>query len=110
MENIFINHKGRRISVFVKRLSFFGKFMGLMFRTNETKNLLFEFPENTMTPIHSFFVFFPFLAVWLDSRNRIVEKRIVNPWILSVSPRKPFKRLIEIPLNDENSKILSTIL
>jgi len=71
--------------------------LGLMFRTRKTRPLIFEFSKNTRMPIHSFFVFFPFHAVWLDKNNKIIEQRKAKPFTFCVRPKKPFRRLIEIP-------------
>jgi uncharacterized membrane protein (UPF0127 family) len=73
------------------------KVLGLMFRTRKTKPLVFEFKNDVSLAIHSFFVFFPFRAIWLDSDNRIIEQRRVKPFTFSVRPKKPFRKLIEIP-------------
>ena len=54
--------------------------------------------------IHSLFVFFKFAAIWTDRKNKIIEMKIVSPFRLSVSCKKPFYRLIEIPLNSEYKK------
>jgi len=75
----------------------FRKFTGLMFRTRKTKPLLFEFKKDTRMAIHSFFVFFPFKAIWLDKENRIIEQRTVKPFTFCARPRKAFRKLIEIP-------------
>jgi len=99
-------YKNREIKINARRMSYFGKFIGLMFRTSGTRNLLFEFDEDSRISIHSFFVFFSFLAVWLDSKNNVIDKRIVHPWRFSVAPRKPFRKLIEIPVNEQNKIIL----
>lgn len=73
------------------------KVSGLMFRTRKTSPLLFEFKHDVHLAIHSFFVFFAFRAIWLDSDGKIIEQRTVKPFSLSVRPKKPFRKLIEIP-------------
>lgn len=105
MKIVLIEGK-RKINVNVKKVSFFGRFSGLIFRNKNTNNLLFEFSHDVNLAIHSLFVFFPFLAVWLDDKNRIIEKRIIKPFILSAKPRKNFRKLVEIPLNNENKQII----
>ncbi len=108
--NINLIEGKKRINVNVKKVSFFGKFSGLMFKNRNTKKLLFEFSHDVNISIHSLFVFFPFLAVWLDDKNRIVEKTIVNPFILSVKPQKKFRKLVEIPLCNENKRIIDFLV
>jgi uncharacterized membrane protein (UPF0127 family) len=73
------------------------KIFGLMFRTRKTSPLLFEFKDDVHLAIHSFFVFFSFRAIWLDENNKIIEQRIVRPFAFYVRPRKPFRKLIEVP-------------
>lgn len=76
-----------------------------MFRSRATENLLFDFQKPSRVAITSWFVFFPFVAVWLDKRRRIVEARIVYPFTARVVPRFPSSYLIELPLNRRNSRI-----
>ena len=73
------------------------KIFGLMFRSRKTKPLLFEFKNDVRLAIHSFFVFFPFQAIWLDENNRFIEQKTVRPFSLHVKPKKPFRKLIEVP-------------
>lgn len=74
------------------------KYTGLMFRTRKTKPLSFDFKTPTMQPIHSYFVFFPFRAIWLDDRGEIIDTKIIKPFTFSVIPSKPYKVLLEIPI------------
>jgi len=80
-----------------KRVNALGMILGLMFRTRKTRPLVFEFKKDVRMAIHSFFVFFPFKAIWLDEKNNIIEQKIVRPFTFCVRPRKPFRKLIEIP-------------
>ena len=80
---------------------------GLMFRRREKAlALLFEFRKPVQMAIHSFFVFFPFWAVWLDDKNKIVEEKIVKSWIFRIAPKRKFSKLIEIPLNKKYKHLL----
>jgi uncharacterized membrane protein (UPF0127 family) len=103
---MIIKDKSRSIKIpNVKKLSKFGKAIGLMFHCKEKcPAMLFEFRKPTRMRIHSLFVFFKFAAVWLDDENRIIDKKIVKPFRLSVSCKKPFYKLVEIPLNREYKK------
>lgn len=100
-----IIYKNKKIKIPVKKVSSFGKITGLMFRSNKTENLLFEFKEKTKIHIHSYFVFFDFLVIWLNEKNKVVEFKYVNPFYLSIKSKKPFSKLIEIPLNNKNKEI-----
>lgn len=103
---VIIKDKFKKIKIKeVKKLSEFGKTIGLMFRRKEKcPAMLFEFKFPNKMLIHSLFVFFKFGAVWLDNKNRIVDMKIVKPFMLSVSSRKNFYKLLEIPLNKKYKK------
>lgn len=97
--SIYKNSKNIKIKN-VKKLSELGKVRGLMFRKKEKcPALLFEFENSVKLKIHSFFVFFPFAAVWLDDKNNVIDMKIVRPFRISVSCREPFYKLLEIPIN-----------
>lgn len=100
--------KGKSISIPVKRAGFFRRGLGLTFRTRNTSSLLFDFEkyvtwQGTLT---SFFVFFPFLAIWLDDKNRVIDSKIVKPFIFSIRSKRKFYKIVEIPINLDNMYIL----
>jgi len=106
-EKIGLIYKKKKIRIFARKVKGFDFFRGLMFCRRENADvLLFDFKNKTDLKIHSCFVFFPFLAVWLDDENKIIQKQIVVPWKVSVSPKRNFKKLIEIPFNKKYYKIL----
>ena len=74
------------------------RYTGLMFRTRKTEALCFMFEQEVMIPIHSWFVFFPFIALWKDSEDKVIEMRRVDPFESHILPKKPFKKLLEIPI------------
>ncbi len=102
---LFLDKKIKRISV--KKVSPLGKLTGLMFRSCETRNLLFEFDKPTRTALHSWFVFFPFLALWIDEKNQVLEVRKIQPFTTTITPSKPFRKIIEIPFSRRNKDIIS---
>ncbi len=94
-----------------KKVSEFGKFSGLMFtRRKNAHALVFEFEKPTKLAIHSCFVFFPFVAVWSDENNKIIDFSTIKPFRLGISPEKPFCRLIEIPINEKYSEIVQALV
>lgn len=99
---MIIKHNSKNIEIKnIKKLSELGKISGLMFHNAEKcPAMLFEFRKPTKMRIHSFFVFFKFAALWLDEKNKIIDLKIVKPFRFSVSCKKPFYKLIEIPLNE----------
>ncbi len=103
---MIIKYDNKKINIPIKKVLFFGKISGLMFKNKETKNLLFEFKKETTMKIHSFFVFFPFLAIWTNQKNEVVEFKFVKPFNPVIKSKKPFQKLIEVPLNSKNKKII----
>ncbi len=100
LKEISFNYKGRKIKIKAKNCNFLGKFFGLMFKSREkSEALLFEFRKPVKIKIHSLFVFFPFAAIWLDDKNKIVDFKFVKPFNFIISPKKPCNKLIEIPMN-----------
>jgi len=100
---IAIKKRDKKIDLKVEKAN---KLKGLMFRRNN-QAILFEFNKPTRQAIHSFFCK-PFLAVWLDKDEEILETKIIKTWKFSIKPRKKFSKLIEIPLS--NYKIVNFIV
>ncbi|MEK6915135.1 MAG: hypothetical protein AABW89_01175 [Nanoarchaeota archaeon] len=107
-----ILYKGKRLLIEVKKTNFLTKGLGLTFRTKNTQNLIFDFskPVTWQGNLTSIFVFFPFLALWLDNRNRVIAVKIVNPFTISISLKKPFYKIIEVPFNSKNEAILRNFI
>jgi len=92
----------------VKKLSGFEKVIGLMFSSRKkAKTLLFEFEKPVRISFTSLFVFFPFMIIWLDSKNKVLDFRKVNPFEFHIPSRKPFCRVLEVPFNDNYKKIIN---
>ena len=105
-KKIVIGFNNQKIKLSVYECSLFEKISGLMFSRREKANiLLFSFRRKQKIAIHSFFVFYPFIALWLDDKNKIIDKKIVTPFELSVCPQEKFLKLIEIPINKKNRKL-----
>ncbi len=111
MKNINLTFKylNKKLEIKVKKLSIFQKGIGLMFKFNpeKTDNLLFAFNKPLMRIIHSYFVFFNFLAVWTDENNNVLECKIVKPFNLIIKPKNKFSKLVEIPLCKKNKNIIN---
>lgn len=73
------------------------KFIGLMFRKNPSP-VIIKLKKERMTPIHSMFVRVSFIAIWLDKDDRLIDAKLIKPWTRNISPPKPFKTLIELPI------------
>ena len=97
VKNVFLASKIREI-------------IGLMFsRRQKARNLLFSFENPIKLKIHSFFVFFSFLAIWLDDKNKIIALRKVRPFKFAVGIKEPFYKLLELPINKKNSILIKKI-
>jgi len=105
-----INYSGRKFRVPVRNVGFFRRGIGLMFRSPGTDNLLFSFARPCRVAITSWFVFSPFLAVWLDEKKRVLEYQIVKPFVLSLKPRFPSTFLLEIPCNQANLEVIGSLV
>jgi uncharacterized membrane protein (UPF0127 family) len=93
----------------VKKLPPFGKFIGLMFQNREkSQALLFEDSKNTS--IHSFFVFFNFLILWLNDKNEVLDYKVVKPFSIYEKSPTGFTKIIEIPINRRYHKIVTFIV
>ncbi len=105
---IGLKHKNKKINLEVEKCNLFEMFRGLMFRRREKAPalLLFDFKKSLRMKIHSWFVFFPFIAIWLDDKNKILEIKKIKSWRFLVFPKKSFCRLIEIPINKRYEKIV----
>lgn len=102
---------GRR-SIFADVVSVngFTQFIGLMFSRRKTPIRLFSYGSYRRVPIHSWFVFYSFLIVWLDSKNRVIEWRVVKPFTSCVLPKRKARAFLEIPLDDKYSRELKFIV
>ena len=107
MKKIKVGSGDKKLTINVRELSYLGMARGLMFRGRNCDNLLFDFKKEGRFAIHSWFVFFPFLALWLDEKNKVVEKKIVKPFCFHIRPKNKFRKLIEVPLNRENTDVIS---
>jgi uncharacterized membrane protein (UPF0127 family) len=104
-KEIILTYKNKKIKLIADECNLWEKFWGLMFsRREKAKILLFNFNRKQKIKIHSFFVFFRFVAIWLDNKNNVVDIKIVKPFTLSI-PQKPAYNLIEIPFNKKYKKL-----
>lgn len=108
---IGLRHKNKKFFLKVKKCGYLDEIFGLMFQKRENANaLLFDFSGRNRLTLHSFFVFFPFLAIWLDDENQIMEIKLVKPFSFGISPPKTFSRIIEIPINSNYKGIIKKLV
>lgn len=106
-----LKYKSKLFKINAEKVDAFGRFRGLMFRKKEhCPALLFEFNKKVHYSIHSYFVNFPFLAVWLDDKNEILEISVISPWKISIKPKKSYKKLLEVPINERYHWIVGVLV
>ena len=76
-------------------------FRGLMF--SKKKNILLVLPYEHKVRIHTFFVFFPFTAYFLNSKKKLVDTQKMKPFRVYTS-KKPAKYVLEVY---ENTRLLN---
>jgi len=104
MSRVKISYRGKEILINAEECSLLGKFRGLMFRSSSTSPLLFSFSGKRRIALHSMFVFFDFLVIWLDEKNNAIGFRIAEPFEPLILPPKKCSRIIEIPIHSGNRK------
>ena len=105
---IFLNK--RTIEIDLKTCNWFERFSGLMFvQRKKAKALLFDFKKPTKIATHSYFVFFPFVSLWIDDKNKVMEFKRIKPFTLIIQPKKPFHKIVEIPINKKYEKIIKIL-
>ncbi len=108
---IGLAYKGKKIIINARKCSPIMEAVGLMFsRREKAEALLFDFSGRGEYMLHSFFVFFPFLAVWLDGKNRISEIMVVMPFSFGIKPKKRFSKIVEIPINRRYKEIIKKLV
>jgi uncharacterized membrane protein (UPF0127 family) len=111
VQKIGISYKGKKITLRLKVCRGLNEAIGLMFKRRENASaLLFTFKNKVKMAIHSWFVFFPFVAIWLNKENKIIDIKIVKPFEFSISPSEKYFKLIEIPINKRYSKIINILV
>lgn len=106
-KKLTIGYKGKRIKLFAEDCNWWRKFSGLMFsKKEEAEILFFGFKRKQNIAIHSFFVFYPFIAVWLDEKNKAIDVRVVKPFTSYASPKEKALSLVEIPICKKNKRFV----
>lgn len=76
---------------------YISKFMGLMFSTNQKKNLVFKFNDEKIISLHMLFVFYPIDVIFLDKNKIVVDiKENFRPFTFYNSKKKAMYA-IELP-------------
>jgi len=111
LKKIGLEYKNKKFEITVKECNWFKKISGLIFtRREKAKALLFDFKKPVQWNFHSLFVFFPFIAIWLDDNDKIISIKNIKPFKYNLSPKKPFEKVIEIPINSRYNKIIKLLV
>jgi uncharacterized membrane protein (UPF0127 family) len=106
-----LSYKNRKVFLKVKKCGYLDEAFGLMFKKKEkAEALLFDFSGRKRLALHSFFVFFPFLAIWLDDKNKILYIKSVKPFSFDILPQKAFTKIIEVPISSKYRKIIKKLV
>lgn len=102
---IGLNYKNKKFKLNVKVCNWARRITGLMFTQKEkAEALLFDFKKPVKYGFHSFFVFFSFVAIWLDDKNKVLDVKVVTPFKRNFSPKQFFVKVIEIPISKKYKK------
>ena len=100
----YVNIRNRATGALVRSrarwcASFWSRLRGLMFRARlaegEALILVEAADSRTATSIHMFFVPFAIAAVWIDSRQRVVDTVEARPWRPFYASRAPARYVLE---------------
>ncbi len=75
--------------------------IGLMF--SRKKILVFDFKKKINALIHMFFVFYPIYAIALDKKKKVIDAKLLYPFISFFNFRGNY--LVEIPKSFLDSKL-----
>lgn len=108
-KKIRLSYKNKKFNLNLKKVG--RGSTGLIFRIrSRAKALLFEFNKPTNIEMSSLLVFFPFVIIWLDDKDKIIECRLIKPFTLTVRQKIKFTKLIEIPINQKYREVISLLV
>ena len=111
LEKVGFKYKKKSFEFDLKVCRGLNQAIGLMFsRREKASALLFKFDKPIKLAIHSWFVFFPFIAIWFDENNKIIDLKEIRPFTHYIKPKKSFKKLIEIPMNKKYGDIIEILV
>ncbi|MCX8189838.1 MAG: DUF192 domain-containing protein [Candidatus Diapherotrites archaeon] len=94
--------------------NYFSKMRGLMFEHKKKFDyalvLCLDEESRIKASIHMLFVFFPIAVFFLDSRKKVVDKKLMKPFALNYTPKKPSKYIVELPAEKIDAADIGDIL
>jgi hypothetical protein len=89
----------------MKKVKGLEKYLGLMFLPRKKAGAIeIEFKKEVSVPIHSWFVFFDFMAYWYDAKGNMIQSRLIKPFQKNITCPQKFKRIIEVPRIEREEK------
>jgi uncharacterized membrane protein (UPF0127 family) len=110
---MIILYKNKKINMpHVKKLSGIKNFTGgLMFcRREKARAILFEFKNPSTFNFTSFFVFFPFVIIWMDKNENILDINVVKPFKWYIPSKKTYFKVLEVPINHFYRRQISSLV
>lgn len=84
-----------------------GNLKGLMFSRMERSNALLF---NIKSSLHSFFVFYDFIVLWLDKDNKVLDIKKVRPFRFYIDSNSNYNKILEIPINRRYNSTVKQIV
>ena len=106
LKSLYLKKYDKKITDIRIADDFFSRLMGLMFRENAKFPLLFEIPQKVnsrkRSSIHSLFMRFDIVLVFIDGNNLVYEIADLAPWNYYV-PEKSAKYIVEFDKKEFNN-------
>lgn len=110
-ENFEFKWRNKEFNLEVSRVPWWKEGVGLMFVSKKkAKSLLFDLKKEVKMSIHSYFVKFSFIAIWLDKDKKIIEIKQIQPYRGLIKPKRPFRYLIEIPITENYDAVVRNLV
>ena len=105
LKSITLKNSNEKIAEIKIVNTYLRRLMWMMYKKNGKVPLLFEIPEKInkkeRSSIHSFFMRFEIVLVFIDKSNAVYEISELNPWNCYV-PKKPAKYIVEFDRREFN--------
>ena len=106
LKSLYLKKYDKKITDIRIADDFFSRLMGLMFREDAKVPLLFEIPQKVnsrkRSSIHSLFMRFDIVLVFIDGNNLVYEITDLAPWNYYV-PEKSAKYIVEFDKKEFNN-------
>ena len=106
LKSLYLKKYDKKITDIRIADDFFSRLMGLMFQENAKVPLLFEIPQKVnsrkRSSIHSLFMRFDIVLVFIDKNNLVYEIADLAPWNYYV-PEKSAKYIVEFDKKEFNN-------